>query len=61
MGLQWIGTMSVVSLGGKGDLDVSTRIILTFLHYVSVALATNDIKGFATFMTASVGYETAMR
>ncbi|CAL3966559.1 hypothetical protein PZA11_003175 [Diplocarpon coronariae] len=45
--LDWEGTVSVGSLKDTGDYD----------YYVSVALKTNDLKGFGPFIMASVEYE----
>ncbi|EKD19826.1 cell wall glycosyl hydrolase YteR [Drepanopeziza brunnea f. sp. 'multigermtubi' MB_m1] len=49
-GLDWEGTVSVGSLKGNGD----------YAYYVSVELATNDLKGFGPFIMASMEYEKAM-
>ncbi|CZR56379.1 related to cell wall glycosyl hydrolase YteR [Phialocephala subalpina] len=49
-GLDWEGTVSVGSLSGNGDFD----------YYISVALSTNDLKGFGPFIMASVEYEKAL-
>jgi rhamnogalacturonyl hydrolase YesR len=61
--VDWEGTVEVGSLGGTGDYDVgfpNTRGVEEAnwtQYYVNVPLRTNDRKGIAAFMFASIEYE----
>jgi rhamnogalacturonyl hydrolase YesR len=61
----WINTVQVGSLSGVGDYDVSLNFVVfefdltesLLQYYVGVPTVTNDVKGLAAFLLASVEYE----